>query len=373
MKFFEYMAKEVFRERGIPTPRGRVAATPDEAARVAEEVGGPVAVKSQVLAGGRGKAGGIRFADTPDQARQVAADLLGQEVRGYRVERVLVEEKLRIDRELYLGIAVDTGRKLPLVIASVHGGVNIEEVPEKDIVKRPVDITLGLYPYFARGIARRLGLEGAVARQFADLLTRLYRIFRDYDAELVEINPLVISGDRLIAADGRLNIDDDSRFRHEDLPEVSEATELERRVREIGLSYVELDGDIAVMANGAGITMATIDVLTEYGGRAMNFLDAGGGAAVEPMAKAMAVLVSTNPKAIFVNIFGGITRCDDVANAIVTVKRQQGIPVPLVVRLVGTNEDKGVAILREHGIEAFRDMGEAARKAVELARQGGER
>src|SRR5690606_24986744 len=155
-----------------------------------------------------------------------------------RVERVLVEEKLSIDRELYLGIAVDTGRKAPLVIASLHGGVNIEEVPEKDIVKRPVDITLGVYPYFARGIARRLGLEGAVARQFVEILTRLYGIFRDYDAELVEINPLVIAGDRLIAADGRLNVDDDARFRHPDLPEVSEATELERRVREIGLSYV---------------------------------------------------------------------------------------------------------------------------------------
>ncbi|HEX6990019.1 MAG TPA: ADP-forming succinate--CoA ligase subunit beta, partial [Bacillota bacterium] len=344
MKMFEFMAKDMFRSAGLPVPRGRVARTPDEAAAAAAEIG-PVAVKSQVLAGGRGKAGGIKFADTPDEARARASELLGSSIQGHTVEQVLVEEKLKIDGELYVSITVDAVARRPLVMASRHGGVNIEEVPEREIVRRHVDITWGLYPYAARAIAARLELAPPLVRPFTDILVRLYDLFRRYDAELVEINPLVISGDRLIAADGRFNVDDDALFRHADVPRVSEATELERRVREIGLAYVELDGDIAVMANGAGITMATIDVLAEYGGRAMNFLDAGGGAAVEPMAKAMAVLVSTNPKAIFVNIFGGITRCDDVANAIVTVKQQQGIPVPLVVRLVGTNEDKGVAIL----------------------------
>ena len=369
MKMYEFMAKEIFRQAGLPVPRGRVARTPDEAAAIAAEIG-PVAIKSQVLAGGRGKAGGIKFADTPDEARARAAELLGSEIQGYKVEQVLVEEKLRIDAELYVSVTVDAGARRPLVIASRHGGVNIEEVPERDIIKRPVDITWGLYPYAARSIASRLELPPAIARQFVDILVRLYDLFRSYDAELVEINPLVISGDRLIAADGRFNVDDDALFRHPDLPRVSEATPLEQRVREIGLSYVELDGDIAVMANGAGITMATIDVLARYGGRAMNFLDAGGGAAMEPMAKAIGVLVSTKPKAILVNIFGGITRCDDVARAILAVRDQQGIPVPLVVRLVGTNEEEGVRLLQEAGIQAYRSMDEAAARVVELAKGG---
>lgn len=369
MKMFEFMAKDMFRAAGLPVPRGRVARTPDEAAAAAAEIGS-VAVKSQVLAGGRGKAGGIKFADTPDEARARAAELLGADIQGYTVEQVLVEEKLKIDGELYVSITVDSAARRPLVMASRHGGVNIEEVPERDIVKRHVDVTWGLYPYAARAIASRLELPAGLARQFADILVRLYDLFRRYDAELVEINPLVISGDRLIAADGRFNVDDDALFRHADLPRVSEATELEQRVREIGLAYVELDGDIAVMANGAGITMATIDALAAYGGRAMNFLDAGGGAAWEPMAQAIGVLVSTNPKAMLINIFGGITRCDDVARAILTVRERQGIPVPLVVRLVGTNEEEGVRMLQEAGIQAYRSMDEAAARVVELAKGG---
>lgn len=366
MKFYEYMAKEVFAKAGIPVPKGRVVWSADEAAQVAGEIG-PVAIKSQVLAGGRGKAGGIKFADTPEEARSAAAALFGTEIRGYVVDRLLVEEKLQINSEMYLGVTVDGGARQPLLIASTHGGVNIEEVPERDIVKRVIDITWGLLPFNTRELARRLGLKGAVARQVGDIALRLYDIFRKYDAEMTEINPLVVSGDRVIAADGRLNIDDEALFRHPDLPRVSEATEMEKKVEEIGLSYVELDGNIAVMANGAGVTMATIDVIEGYGGKAMNFLDAGGGAAAEPMAKAIALLVSTNPKALLINIFGGITRCDDVANAIITVKKSQGIPVPLVVRLVGTNEREGVEILRQNGISAYSSMDEAAAKVVQLA------
>lgn len=368
MKLYEYMAKEIFSRHGIPVPRGRVVWSADEAAEVAAEIG-PVALKSQVLAGGRGKAGGIKFADTPEEAAKAAGELLGTEIKGYTVDRLLVEEKLRIDSELYMGITIDGGARNPLLIVSTEGGVNIEEVPERDIAKRTIDITWGLYPYAAREVARRLGLTGAVAKQVADIALRLYRVFRQFDGELTEINPLVISGERVIAADGRLNIDDEALFRHPDQPRVSEATEMEKKVEEIGLSYVELDGDIAVMANGAGVTMATIDILEGYGGQAMNFLDAGGGASAEPMAKAIGLLVATNPRALLINIFGGITRCDDVANAIMTVKNSQGIPVPLVVRLVGTNEDKGVAILKENGINAFSSMDEAAAKVVELASQ----
>lgn len=367
MKLYEYLAKEVFAKNGLPVPPGGVARTPEEAEAIAAKIG-EVAIKSQVLAGARGKAGGIAFAGTPAEAREAAARLLGAEIRGYRVEQVLVEEKLKIDRELYLGISIDKAAKAPLIIASNQGGMNIEEVPEKHIVKRWVDIRLGVHPYVGREVARRLELSGDIAKQVADILVKLYRIFRQYDAELVEINPLVISGDKVIAADARLNVDDDALYRHKDLPLVEEGTELERKVKALGLAYVELDGDIAVMANGAGITMATLDVLQSYGGRPANFLDAGGGASVEQTAQAIEVLLMKKPKALLINIFGGITRCDDVAKAIVQVKKTRGIPVPMVIRLVGTNEAEGVEILRENGLSAYRSMDEAARAVVAAAR-----
>jgi len=374
MKLYEYLAKDVFRQAGIPVPAGRICETADQAAGVAAEIG-PVALKSQILAGARGKAGGIAFASTPEEAREAAARLLGTELRGYRVDRLLVEEKLAIEKELYLGIAVEGSARRPLLIASAQGGMAIEEVPERAIVKKPLDITWGMQPYVGRLLARRLGLEGSLARQFEDIAIRLWGVFRRYDAELVEINPLAVAavsgGDRrLVAADARLNVDDEALYRHPELPRVEEGTDLERRVKELGLSFVQLDGDIAVMANGAGITMATLDVLARYGGRPANFLDAGGGAAAEPMARAIGVLLETRPRVILINIFGGITRCDEVARAIVKVKTEQGLPVPLVVRLVGTNEEQGTALLREHGVAAFRQMEEAAAKAVAIARGG---
>lgn len=370
MKLYEYLAKDIFAKNGIPTPGGKVADTPEEAHKIAAELG-PVALKAQVLVGGRGKAGGIKLAESPEEARVKAGEILGMNLKGYIVDRLLVEPKVKIDKELYLGIAIDANAKKPLIIASAHGGVNIEEVPEKDIVKRTVDIRLGVYPYLGREIARRLGLSGDIAKQFVEILTKLYAVFRKYDAELVEVNPLAITGDRVIAADGRLNIDDDAMWRHKDLPVIDEGTELEKKVRALGLAYVELDGDIAVMANGAGITMGTLDVIQSYGGRPANFLDAGGGASVEPTARAIEILLATNPSAILINIFGGITRCDDVAKAILQVKEARGIPVPLVVRLVGTNETEGVELLRNAGITAYRQMGEAARRVVELAKGEG--
>lgn len=367
MKLYEYLAKQVLAENGVPTPGGRVATTADDAAKVAAEIG-PCAIKAQVLVGGRGKAGGIKLASTPDEARQRAREILGMNLKGFTVDKVLVERQLKIDKELYLSVTFDAAIKQPLVITSASGGVNIEEVPEKEIIKRPVDPLIGVYPYLGRELARRLGLRGDVARQFADILVKLYGVFRKYDAELVEINPLAVVGERIIAADGRLNIDDDALFRHEGLPAVDEGTELEREVRALGLAFVQLDGDIGIMANGAGMAMGTLDTISYYGGRPANFLDAGGGASVEPTAKAIEMLLKTRPKAIFINIFGGITRCDDVAQAIAQVKRQRGIPVPLVVRLVGTNEREGVEILKREGVEAYRDMGEAAQKAVALAK-----
>jgi len=368
MKLYEYMAKEYFSKYGIPTPAGQVADSPVRASEIAADIGRPVAIKSQVLTGGRGKAGGIKFADNPEDAAVVAGELLGADIRGFRVDRVLVEEKLTIDQEIYVGFTVDGAARRPLLIASARGGINIEDVPERDLVKLHVPVTWGLMSYKARTVARRLELAPDIAGKFARVLVALYRLFRDLDAELTEINPLVVSEGDVIAADGRLNIDSDALYRHDDIPVTSELTELEARVRAVGLSYVELDGDIAVMANGAGITMATIDILDKYGGTAMNFLDAGGGAGMEPMARALGILVETRPRAILVNIFGGITRCDDVARAIIQVKRDQGIDVPLVVRLVGTNEDEGVALLKDEGLQAFSSMDEAAERVVTLAR-----
>lgn len=370
MKLYEYLAKGVMAKFGIPVPRGRAASTPDEAAEIAREVGAPVAVKAQVLAGGRGKAGGIGFASDPDEAREVAGRILEMEVRGLKVEKVLVEEKLRIDGELYLGLIVEGSRRAPILIASAKGGMEIEEVPEKDIFRKQLDVRWGLMPFVARQVVRKLGLEGGHASQVADIAVKLYRVFKECDAELTEINPLVISGDKVIAADARLNVDEDALYRHPELPKTHEGTEIERRVKEMGLAYVQLDGDIAVMANGAGMAMATLDVLQRYGGRPANFLDAGGGAAAEPMAKAIEILLSTRPSVIFVNIFGGITRCDEVAKALVQVKTSRGIDVPVVTRLVGTNEEEGINLLKQHGFEAFSSMEQAAMKAVALAKSG---
>lgn len=373
LKLYEYLAKEILGKSGIPTPPGRVAMNPDEVAAVAAEIGAPVAIKAQILAGGRGKAGGIRFADHPEQARAVAKEMFGADLKGFKIDRLLVEKKLKIENELYVGVAVDGAAKLPLLIASAQGGMSIEEVPEKAIVKRPIDITWGLYPYTAREVVRRLGLTGTPARKVAEVLVKLYRVFRAYDAELVEINPLIIAAgegpgkEEVIAADARLNVDDYALFRHKELPVIDEGTALEKKVKAIGLAYVELDGDIAVMANGAGMAMATLDILSRYGGRPANFLDAGGGASVEPTAQAIDVLVSTKPKAMLINIFGGITRCDDVAKAILWVKQNRGIPVPLVVRLVGTNEAEGVRLLQEAGLNAYRSLDEAAAKVVAAA------
>lgn len=363
---FEYMGKELFAKFGIPVPRGRVAGTPEEAAKITGEIGDAV-IKSQILSGKRGKAGGIKFTADPDEAKEFAQGLLGSELRGYTIETVLVEEKLKIDREYYLAITVDRGMKCPVVLASTHGGMDIEEVPEEYVVKYGIEYAVGMMPFCAREITRRLNLPQGEAKQVQDILQKLYKMFVALDAELVEINPLVVSGDRVIAADAKVTIDDDALFRHPDLPYVEERSESENKAHALGLAYVDLAGDIGVMANGAGITMATLDTIQYYGGAAANFLDAGGGAGEEVTAKALELIMARQPKSILINIFGGITRCDDVANAFASVKRKMDISVPVVIRLVGTNQEKGRDILREVGIDAFDTMHEAAQKAVELA------
>ncbi|WP_347490972.1 ADP-forming succinate--CoA ligase subunit beta [Desulfoscipio sp. XC116] len=367
MKLFEYMGKDLFSSFGIKVPRGRMVTDPQEAAKAAQEINGTVVVKSQILAGKRGKGGGIKFADSPDEAGEAASQVLSMVLNGHKVERVLVEEKIKIDKELYLAITVDGSAKKPVIIASAQGGMDIEEVPDEHIVKQHIDITMGVYPFLCREIARRLGLTGQVVKDFNRLLPLLYKLFREKDAELVEINPLVISGDTLIAADAKVTIDDDALFRQKDVPYVEDRTNIEKQAHDLGLAFVELGGNIAVMANGAGMSMGSLDTLSHYGGKPANFLDAGGGTGVDGTAKAIELLLQTNPRVIFINIFGGITRCDDVANALIQVKKVREIPVPVVIRLVGTNEEEGVRIIKENGMEAYKVMQEAAAKAVEIA------
>lgn len=371
MKLHEYMGKELFRSYGIPVPEGRACFSPEEAETAARAIG-PVVVKSQILSGKRGKSGGIRFADTPAEARSIAADLLGSELRGYRIEAVLVEEKLSIDREFYLAITLDRERGQAVVLASAFGGMDIEEVPADRIATAEIDPVQGLQTFQAREIAEELGLAGSPGRQVQTILTQCSRLFREMDAELVEINPLVLSGERMIAADAKITIDDDALYRQESMPRVRERSADEDAAGALGLAFVELDGDIGVMANGAGITMATLDMIAHFGGAAANFLDAGGGAGEEATARALELVLAREPRSILINIFGGITRCDDVARAIASVKRSKDIRIPMAVRLVGTNQEEGWAILEEAGIRPYRSMEEAARAAVSMAGSAGE-
>ncbi len=352
---------------GIAIPKGKMVTTPDEAAAVAKEIK-DVVVKAQILSGKRGKGGGILFASSPKEAKEAAQKILAMTVQGFPVKTLLVEEKIQIDQELYVAITIDGAAKKPVVIASAQGGMDIEDVADEHMIKQYIDVSIGLCSYMARDIARKLQLKGHVAKELQRILPLLYRVFLEKDAELVEINPLVVSGDMLLAADAKITIDDDALFRQKDLPYVDERTEFEKKAHEIGISYVQLDGNIAVMANGAGITMGTLDTLQYYGGSPANFMDAGGGTGMEGTAKALELLLANDPKVVFINIFGGITRCDDVANALVQVKHKIGIPVPVVIRLVGTNEELGVEILKQNGFEAYKSMSEAASKAVELAR-----
>lgn len=367
MKLYEYMGKELFRQYGIPTPKGKIVDQASEAVAVAEELGS-VVVKTQILSGKRGKAGGIKFADNPEEAREAAESILGKEFNGLLAENVLVEEKLNIEHELYLAIVMEGSQQSPVLLASKYGGMDVEDVPENDMLSIPIDVHLGIQPYLSRKVASKLELTGAKQKLLMEILPNLYNMFVEKDCELVEINPLVISGDALIAADAKVTIDDEALFRQADVPYVEERNEAEQQAHAIGLSFVQLDGDIAIMANGAGITMATIDAITHYGGSPANFLDAGGGANIEQTAAALELLLGANPKAIFINIFGGITRCDDVANAFIQVKKQKEINIPVVIRLVGTNQEKGVALLKEHGINAYESMREAAMETVALAK-----
>lgn len=380
MKLLEHEAKSIFSEYRIPVPKGELATSPSEARRIAAKLNSSVAVKAQIPVAGRGKAGGIVFADTPAEAEMAAKKLLNRQMRGIAVDSVLVEEKISILKELYFGITVDRSRRSYVAIASSEGGMEIEEIaarmPEK-IDKIFVDPLYGFRSYHARQIAAKLGYEGKRMLNLAGILSKQYKLAMDYDAELAEMNPLVETTDgRFVAADTRLIVDDNALYRHpkfrKRLTEKTGLTPQELEARKSGLAYVKLDGSIGVIGNGAGLVMATLDSIQLYGGEPANFLDVGGGASSDKMAAALNIVLSDpGVDVVFVNILGGITRCDEVARGILEARRRTGFRKPMVIRLMGTNEEEGRRILTDAGIHVLSSMEEAAGKAVEIVKAGG--
>jgi len=378
MDLFEYQGKQLLRDRGIPTPRGEVASTPEEARAAAERIGGRVVVKAQVQIGGRGKAGGIKLADSPDEAQARAADILGMDIRGHTVRRLWIEEASAIAREYYASMAFDRAAKQPLAMLSAVGGMDIEEVartqPEA-LARRHVDPLIGFQPHDARWLAYRSGIDAEAVGGVVSILGGLYEAFVGLDAMLVEINPLVLTEDgRVVALDAKVSIDNNAVGRHpelEELGDIAPQDPQERMARERGVTYVKLDGDVGIMGNGAGLVMSTLDVVALAGGRPANFLDAGGGSKADEVVTALEVLLS-DPKVavLLINIFGGITRCDEVAEGLLTALDRLGAELPIVVRLDGTNEEEGRAILAERApanVVVESTMLSAARRAVELA------
>jgi len=375
LRLHEYEAKAILTEYGVPTPKGGVAKSPQEARMIAARIGGPVALKAQVLVAGRGKAGGVVYAEGPDEAEVKAEKLLGSEIKGLKVDKLLVEEKVRIVKELYLSLTLNRGGRCFTFLYSSEGGVDVEELaskyPEK-IVRLNVNPLLGLRDFEVRRLVKEAGLPGEAVSILASIVKAFYSVASRYDCELVESNPLALTSDgKLVAVDARIVIDDSALFRH---PEFKgrvreELTDLERKAAEAGFSYVELDGDIGVIGNGAGLTMASMDLVYLYGGKPANFLDIGGGAREERVEEAVKLqLLNPRVKAVLVNVLGGITRCDEVAKGVVKALRSSGVVKPIVVRLVGTREEEGRRIMLEAGQSYLESMEEAAKKAVELAR-----
>ncbi len=374
MKLHEYQSKRLFAQHGVPIPSGDVAETAEEARQVAEELGGSVVVKSQVLVGGRGKAGGIKLAQDPDKAQAHAEEILGMRIKGLPVRKVLVDEAADIAREIYLGIVVDRAARRPAMMASSEGGVEIEEVArvKPEAIKRvTIDPFLGLRGYQTLRLAKGIGLSKDQFRSFGRIAQGLYKAFEAYDASLAEINPLVVTGEGdLLGVDGKMVIDDNALFRHPDLAEMRDIdaeAPAEREARQAGLSYVKLDGTIGCMVNGAGLAMATMDIIKHFGGSPANFLDIGGGAQAERVATALRlILEDESVEAVLFNIFGGITRCDEVARGILDAFEEVKPTVPLVARLVGTNEEEGRAMLdaSDYDLMTAKTLAEAAQTAV---------
>ena len=377
MKLHEYQSKQLFAKYNIPIPAGRVAATAAEAKQIAEELGGRVVIKSQVLVGGRGKAGGIRLAKNAQEAEELATHILAMEIKGLPVRKVLVDEAASIETEIYLGITNDRAARRPVMIASSEGGVEIEEVartnPEK-IARVHIHPLLGLRDYQSRDLAAEIDLPREHWRTFGQIAQGLWQAYSDCDATLAEINPLVItSNNRLLAVDGKMVLDDNALFRHPDLAEMRDLdveAEAEIEARKYGLSYIKLDGQIGCLVNGAGLAMATMDIIQLYGGEPANFLDIGGGASADKVAAALRIILSDpNVRVVLLNVFGGITRGDEVARGIVAALEEVKSDIPMVVRLVGTNAEEGRQILAEANMVTAETLVEAAQKAIAVAKE----
>ena len=385
MKIHEYQAKSVLARFGVPVPRGEVAFAPVEAGQIARRLGTSVVViKAQIHAGGRGKGGGVKLAKSPDEAEQLAKHMLGMTLvthqtgpEGRKVGRVLVEEGLQIERELYLSILIDRAAARPVVIASASGGMDIEEVAAREperILREYVAPGTGIVAFQARKIAFGMGLDAAPVQKLVKLLDALYRAFVETDASLIEINPLIVtkSGD-LLALDAKVTFDDNALYRHpdlRDLRDLSEEDPLEVEASKFSLNYIRLDGNIGCMVNGAGLAMATMDIIKLAGGEPANFLDVGGGANADQIRNAFKILMSDkNVRAVLINIFGGILRCDVLAQGVIAAVKELGVPVPIVIRMEGTNVQEGKELLKESGLNftTADSMGEAAEKVVSLA------
>jgi succinyl-CoA synthetase beta subunit len=381
MKLFEYEAKNIFAKYGIPTPRGGLAIDDSRAHEIATELKPPFAVKAQVLVAGRGKAGGILFANSVSEAEKTAERILAMKIKGIPVKSVWIEEKIHTKRELYFGITTDRFSQRYVAVASAIGGMEIEEIasktPEK-VIKLLINPEYGLRSFHARQIATEMGYAGIQISELGRIFESLYRVGMDYDAELIEMNPLVetVEG-KFVAADARIIIDDNALFRHQEykkrlLEGESELSSQELEAMKNDLAYVKLDGDIGIIGNGAGLVMATLDTIQYYGGKPANFLDVGGGAPSEKTALAFRIVLSDpNVKTLLINILGGITRCDEVARGILEAREKIGKAKPMVIRLVGTNESEGKRILTEAGIHVLESMEEAAQRVVEISKQGG--
>jgi succinyl-CoA synthetase beta subunit len=379
MRLHEYQAKEVFAEAGMPTPASVLAESTDEAVAAADDIGYPVAIKAQVHVGGRGKAGGIELAENDDEAREAADSILGMDLKGYTVERVLVEEAVDFVDELYVGVTMDRGEGKPVAMVSSEGGVDIESVAEESpeaIAREHVDPAFGMHHYQARRAVYGAGVDREVASDVAGVLSTLFDLWENRDASEAEINPLMITGEgEVVAADAVMNIDDDALFRQPDLAGMEEdaaADDLEAKANEYDFDYVRLDGNVGIIGNGAGLVMTTLDLVDYYGGSPANFLDIGGGAQAERVANALdMVFADENVESVVFNIFGGITRGDEVAEGINSALSQfDEIPKPVVVRLAGTNAEEGMEILNTDTLEVEETLEEAVQHAVELA--GGE-
>ena len=385
MKVHEYQAKEILRRYGVPTPRGLVVDHPDQARQAAKELGGRVVVKAQIHAGGRGKGGGVKLAKAADEAAELTRKMIGMKLithqtgpEGREVRKVLIEQALNIDKELYLGITLDRRIGMPVIMASKQGGMDIEEVAAKDpkaIHREPIDGILGIQPFQARAVANAFGLQGDAYKKCLGFVSKLMTAYMDTDASLAEINPLLVTkeGD-VLALDCKMNFDDNALFRHKDIVEMRDLNEedpLEVEASKFGLNYIKLDGNVGCMVNGAGLAMATMDIIQHFGGMPANFLDVGGGASAEQVKNAFRIILSDkNVKAILINIFGGIMRGDRIAEGVVSASREVGLPVPVVVRLEGTNVELGKEILAKSGLPLITadGMADAARKVVDAAK-----